>query len=95
MKTLDELKAFCEGYKRALVSDGTSFTRSPTFSSDGTSITSTDDWVIWGGYDFNIAGADYVGPDITPKQLKVNAYQANWKGNLPEPIHSFTLGEDK
>jgi hypothetical protein len=91
MKTLDELKAFCEGYKRALVSDGTSFTRSPTFSSDGTSITSTDDWVIWGGYDFNIAGADYIGPDITPKQLKVNAYQANWKGNLPDPVHTFII----
>ena len=81
MKTLDELKAFCEGYKRALVSERDFY---------NTPLTSTDDWVIWGGYDFNIAGSDYI-PYITPKQLKVSAYPVNWKGELPDPLHTFII----
>ena len=82
MKTLEELKAFCEGYLDGLLATNAD-------------IYDWDDWVLWGGYDLNIFGTHYDINDLTDKQLRVVAYPANWQGDLPAPIHEFTVGETK
>jgi hypothetical protein len=57
----------------------------------------TDDWVVWGGYDINLAGGEYA--EDAGGDLAVFAYPAEWAGDLPpEPLHQFittTEGESK
>ena len=82
MKTLEELKAFCEGYKQCY------------FGSVDMDIGGIDDWVVWGGYDINLTGCEYA-QDIDDDQLAVNAYKAGWTTDIGDPIHVFTIGESK
>ena len=87
MKTLNELRAFCEGYRQAL------FDLIP-FCND--SLANADEWVIWGGYDINFAGADYSVHAKNDNDLRVDAYKAGWTDSIGEPVHSFTIkGESK
>jgi hypothetical protein len=86
MKTLNELRAFCEGYRLGLITDRAFY---------GTTLAGVEDWVVWGGYDINLSGYEVSGHAKEETDLHVNAYPANWVDNLPEPIHSFTIGEDK
>ena len=81
--TLEILKAFCEGYTRALDAER-------AFRSD--TLRRVDDWFEWGGYDLNLFGAD-LDASLTPTQLRVCAYPAGWEGSLPEPLHDFVVGE--
>lgn len=81
MKTLEQLRALAEGYHAGIKSFG--------------DLPCTDDWVIWGGYDINFAGADY-SDSVQPEGLSVNAYKAGWTDNIGEPLHTFTVyGEIK
>ena len=82
MKTLEELKAFAEGYLEAT-------------NANGGLVFYADDWVVWGGYDINLVGGNYTPFIDDEKQLKVHAYPAGWGHTLPDPIHSFTTGESK
>ena len=79
MKSLNELRAFCEGYRSGLTDD----------------LAGVEDWIIWGGYDINLIGSEYSSNAQEENDLHIAAYPANWRDNLPEPIHSFTIGEDK
>ena len=54
MKTLEELKAFCEGYLACY------------FGSVDMDVGGVDDWVVWGGYDINLAG---VSTHRTPRTM--------------------------
>jgi hypothetical protein len=63
------LHAFCEGYRLAMLNE-----RTPA----GDTLASTDDWVVWGGYDINFAGADYSGHAKHDNDLHVDAYKAGW-----------------
>ena len=76
MKTLNELRAFCEGYRLGLADD----------------LAGVEDWVVWGGYDINLSGSEVSGHAKEETDLHVDAYPANWVDNLPAPIHSFTIG---
>lgn len=79
MKTLNELRAFCEGYLEGL-------------RRDNASITDTDDWVMWGGYDINLFGSYLsVRLEDNDKALTVDAYPADWEDCLPTPIHTFDI----
>lgn len=78
MKTLDELKIFCEGYSRAYAMNV------------DTDLSEVDDWLEWGGYDINLVGS-YLA-EQAGDGLYVAAYPDNWTGTLPEPIHTFTIG---
>lgn len=78
MKTIEELKAFCDGYAHGLITMLTT-------------LQSVDDWVVWGGYDINFAGADYSSHAETDTDLRVDAYKAGWADNIGDPIHSFTI----
>ena len=80
MKELNELRAFCEGYLEGLMACNAT-------------VPAIDDWVVWGGYDINLSGSEVSGHAKEETDLHVNAYPANWVDNLPEPIHSFTIGE--
>lgn len=81
MKTLNELRAFCEGYYRGMPDEEKY---------------NADDWVIWGGYDINFAGADYSVHAKTDNALRVDAYKAGWTDSIGDPIHSFDIiGESK
>jgi hypothetical protein len=82
MKTLQELRAFCEGYRLAMIVER-------DFHSD--TLASTDDWVVWDAYDINFAGADYSGHAKNDNDLHVDVYKAGWTDNIGEPIHSFTI----
>lgn len=83
MKTEAELRAFCEGYLVAALACHAS-------------VYAWDDWVVWGGYDINFAGAEYSSLIEDDESLRVDAYKAGWKDAIGEPIHSFTIeGESK
>ncbi len=83
MKTLNELRAFCEGYLEGLMACNAI-------------IPDMDDWVVWDAYDINFAGAEYSGHAKTDNDLHVDAYKAGWTDSLGDPIHSFTIfGESK
>lgn len=75
---MKELRAFCDGYIEGLG------------HRHGADLQGTEDWVIWGGYDINFTGSDYTH-DLDPMQLRVNIYPVDWEGNLPDPIHTFTI----
>ena len=86
MKTREELQAFCEGYVQGLTDERAFY---------GTPLSGCDDWVIWGGYDINFAGAEY-SQHAEDDELRCDAYKAGWVDNIGEPIHSFTVkGESK
>lgn len=78
MKTLEELQDFCEGYL-----DGLLACNARVFG--------IDDWVLWGGYDINFAGADYSTHVKNDNDLRVDAYKADWTDDIGEPVHSFTI----
>ena len=82
MTTLEELKAFCEGYAYGLSADRAFY---------GTTLKGVDDWVVWGGYDINFAGSDYSSYAQTDTDLRVDAYKAGWTDSIGEPIHSFNI----
>ena len=86
MKSLNELRAFCEGYRLGLTNDHAFY---------GANLAGLDDWIVWGGYEINLSGSEVCGHAKEETDLHVNAYPADWVDNLPEPIHSFTIGEDK
>ena len=86
MKSLNELRAFCEGYRLGLTNDRAFY---------GATLAGLDDWIVWGGYDINLIGSEYSSNAQEENDLHIAAYPANWQDNLPEPIHSFTIGEDK
>lgn len=75
MKTLDELKAFCEGYRTGAIYN----------------LPNTDDWVVWGGYDINFAGSEYSSHAKTDNDLRVDAYRADWIDDIGEPLFSFNV----
>jgi len=76
MKTLDELKAFCQGYAHA----------ADTFGE----LKDIEDWVVWGGYDINFTGAEY-GYEVCLGDLEVHVYPEGWEGDLPAPLHRFVV----
>jgi hypothetical protein len=80
MKSLEELKAFTQGYIIAMPEADTS---------------EIDDWVVWGGYDINLVGNEWGGPtNLRSDELYVLAYPDGWQGSLPEPIHAFVVTGD-
>jgi len=82
MKTLDELRAFAEGYLAAM-------------KAEGGLIEHADDWFAWGGYDINFAGSYYTD-SVQDTGLRVDAYKAGWTDDIGDPIHTFiTYGESK
>lgn len=83
MKTLNELRAFCEGYLEGLLAGNAR-------------VADIDDWVVWYEYDINFAGADYSGHAKNDNDLHVDAYKAGWTESIGDPVHSFTIkGESK
>jgi hypothetical protein len=87
MKTLNELRAFCEGYAKGIANHPEAL---------AATLEDTDDWVVWGEYDINFAGAEYSGHAKNDNDLHVDAYKAGWTDSIGEPIHSFTVyGESK
>lgn len=82
MKTLNELRAFCDGYRLALVYER---------AFHGETIKTIDDWLVWGDYDINFAGSEHSGHAKKDNDLHCVVYPAGWVNNLPEPLHSFTI----
>jgi hypothetical protein len=78
MKTLEELRAFSEGYLQGLWACNAS-------------VQGIDDWVVWDEYDINFAGADYTGHAKNDNDLHVDAYKAGWTDSIGEPLYSFTI----
>lgn len=78
MKTIDELRAFCEGYLDGLLACNTD-------------IYDWDDWVLWGGYDIQFNGQHWDEMATDERTLVCDAHKAGWKGNLPAPLHRFTV----
>jgi hypothetical protein len=76
MKTVNEMKAFAEGYRNALL---------------GTDMSHTDEWVQWGGYDLNIFGQKWGIRIEGDQSLSVDAYPMGWQDTLPEPIYTFDM----
>jgi hypothetical protein len=82
MKTLTELQIFCEGYRKALITER---------AFQGNTLASLDDWVVWGGYDINLAGSEFSGHAKSPTDLHIEAYDADWQSHLGDPIFTFTI----
>ena len=82
MKTLNELRAFCEGYTKGLANDRAFY---------GTTLECVDDWVVWHEYDINFAGAEYSYHAKKDNDLHCDAYKAGWTDSIGEPLHSFTV----
>jgi hypothetical protein len=82
MKTLEELRAFSEGYLQGLWACNAS-------------VQGIDDWVVWDEYDINFAGADYTGHAKNDNDLHVDAYKAGWTDSIGEPLYSFTIFTSK
>lgn len=78
MRTIEELKAFCEGYIDGLLACNADHH-------------DWDDWVVWGGYDINFVGQAYTSEELGDAALLVVAYPAGWEGELPDHLHSFTV----
>ncbi|MFO0447162.1 MAG: hypothetical protein ACK52I_00495 [Pseudomonadota bacterium] len=86
MKTLNELRDFCEGYHRAMLNTG------------GDKLVTALDYVVWGGYDIHFFGVEYSEHAKTDYDLHVEAYGFDMIDGNEEPLHSFTLtteGESK
>ena len=84
MKTLIELRAFCEGYAKALVSD-----RAIYGNSSLDTLAGCDDWIVWGEYDINFAGSEYSYHAKRDVDLHVDAYKAG----LTPPANLFTASQ--
>jgi hypothetical protein len=82
MRTLDELRAFCEGYRQALITERSFY---------GNTLKEALDYVVWGGYDIHFAGYEYSGHAKSNVDLHVDAYKAGWTDSIGEPVHSFTV----
>lgn len=82
MKTLNELRAFCEGYRLALIVERNFYSNT---------LKTADDWVVWDKYDINFIGSDHSPNAKKDNELHCVVYPAGWQGNLPEPLHSFTI----
>lgn len=82
MKTIEELKAFCEGYLKAKMLEHNG------------NVEDIDDWVQWGGYDLNIFGA-YLSVRLEgdTTALSVDAYPDGWTDRLPDALHTFDIYE--
>ena len=79
MKTLEELKAFAEGY-------AVSFTLNVDMDT-----TEVDDWVVWDEYDINFVGAGYTSEELGALGMLAVVYPAGWKGELPDHLYSFVV----
>jgi hypothetical protein len=80
MKTIEELKAFCEGFARNLSAED---------------VACADYWVIWGGYDINFVGADF-SDRVKEGEMLCDAYRAGWVDDIGAPVHTFIVkGESK
>jgi hypothetical protein len=82
MKTLNELRAFCEGYAMGVANHPEAM---------AATLEDTDDWVTWDEYDINFIGAEYSPHARNNNDLYCVVYPAGWVDNLPEPLHSFTI----
>jgi hypothetical protein len=82
MKTLNELRVFCEGYAKGLASERDFY---------GNTLAECDDWVVWGEYDINFSGSVCSYHAKNDNDLHVDAYKAGWVNTPGEPIHSFTI----
>ena len=80
MRTMEELKAFCEGYLQGVLACNAD-------------LYEWDDWVIWHGYDINFVGQDYTSEALDNKSLLAVVYPAGWEGELPDHLHTFIVGE--
>ena len=82
MKTLNELRAFCEGYAMGIANHPEAM---------AATLEDTDDWVTWDEYDINLIGSDHSYHAKKDHELYCVVYPAGWVNNLPEPLHSFTV----
>jgi hypothetical protein len=82
MKTLNELRAFCEGYRLAMVVERNFYSNT---------LKTADDWVVWDEYDINFIGADHSYHAKKDNELHCVVYPNGWVNNLPDPLHSFTI----
>jgi hypothetical protein len=81
MKTIEELKAFCEGYLACL----------PDAARDG-----ADHWVQWDEYDINLFGSYYSIRIEGDNALSVDVYPRDWHDQLPDALYTFDIkGESK
>ena len=79
MKTIEELKTFCEGYLEGLLASNAH-------------INDWDDWVLWDEYDINFNGPHW--DDLAPddgKTLVCDVYKAGWGDRLPPTTYRFTV----
>ena len=78
MRTIEELRAFCEGYLNGLLACNAD-------------LYDWDDWVLWGGYDIQFNGPylDEGAPD--ERSLVCDVYKAGWEGDLPPTLHRFVV----
>lgn len=80
MKTIEELKAFCEGYLKAKMLEHNG------------NVEDTDDWFRWGGYDLNIFGSYWgIRLEGNTTALSVDAYPEEWELTLPDALHTFDV----
>ena len=91
MKTLNELRAFCEGFVRGLRSDRDFY---------GTDMSGLDDWVLWGGYYINLFGSHLSQNTKTDYDVWVDAYEEKDDlSTLGQPVHAWLIegeqGESK
>lgn len=81
MKTLDELKAFCEGFRTASLAE------------ESGDLSQLDEWLTWCGYQINIFGEHWgIRIEGDKTALSVDVYPQRWKdGQLPDALHTFDL----
>lgn len=81
MRTLTELRAFCEGYRLAAMAN-----------LPNKDLSDLDEWFRWGGFDLNLYGSYWgIRAEGQPQTLCVEAYPEDWADVLPAPIHSFDI----
>jgi len=51
----------------------------------------TDDWVVWGGYDINLTGCEYDQLVTSDHALAVSVYRAGYEKLPSTPIHRFAV----
>jgi hypothetical protein len=78
MKTLNEIKAFCQGYVQGL-------------AGHDVYLHEWDDWFVWEGYDIQFSGADNDELADTGTTLACTVYEAGYD-QLPEtPLYRFAV----
>jgi hypothetical protein len=78
MKTLNELRAFCEGYLDGLLACNAD-------------LYDWDDWVLWGGYDIQFNGQHWDELATDERTLVCDVYEAGWEVLPSQPMHRFTV----